>query len=193
MRASGSSRQALQRVAEGAEEAGEAMDVDLGVEVGEDPGGRDAVLQREAGARGRLRAVAEHPPGAVGAAADLEGDEVQDSGRRAARRRRAGAATRGCRRSGAPAGGPRRRGGSGRRGRREAPRGGPPAGRGRGRRGPPPPPRSAPGCGRAARRVRSGRRCRTGGRTRPASRRYWSPRAKRAVELLGLSRGEVAR
>ena len=49
----------------------------LGVEVGEDARGRDAVLQREAGAGGRLGAVAEHPPGAVGAAADLEGDEVQ--------------------------------------------------------------------------------------------------------------------
>ena len=69
--------EALERVAEGAEEAGEAVDVGLGVEVGEDAGGGDAVLQREAGAGGGLGAVAEHPPGAVGAAADLEGDEVE--------------------------------------------------------------------------------------------------------------------
>ena len=69
--------EALQRVAEGAEEAGEAVDVGLGVEVGEDAGGGDAVLQREAGAGGGLGAVAEHPPGAVGAAADLEGDEME--------------------------------------------------------------------------------------------------------------------
>ena len=68
---------ALQRVAEGAEEAGEAVDVVLRVEVGVDARGRDPVLEREAGPRGRLGAVAEHPPGAVGAAADLEGEEVQ--------------------------------------------------------------------------------------------------------------------
>jgi len=70
-------REALQRVAKGAEEAGEAVDVVLGVEVGVDARGRDPVLQCEAGARGRLGAVAEHPPGAVGAAADFEGNEVQ--------------------------------------------------------------------------------------------------------------------
>ena len=69
--------EALQRVAEGAEEAGEAVDVGLGVEVGEDARGGDAVLQREAGAGGGLGAVAEHPPGAVGAAAELEGDEME--------------------------------------------------------------------------------------------------------------------
>ena len=110
--------EALQRVAEGAEEAGQAVDVRLGVEVGEDARGGDAVLQREAGAGGRLGAVAEHPPGAVGAAADLEGEEVQVVAAARRRRRPAGAATRGCRRSGAPAGGRRRPGGSGRRGRR---------------------------------------------------------------------------
>ena len=47
-------------------------------EVGERPRGGDAVLQREAGARRRLRAVAEHPPAAVRPAAELEGEEVQE-------------------------------------------------------------------------------------------------------------------
>ena len=70
--------QALERVAEGAEEAGEAVDAGLGEEVGENPRRRHAVLQREAGAGRGLGAVAEHPPGAVGAATDLEGEEVQE-------------------------------------------------------------------------------------------------------------------
>ena len=45
---------------------------------------REPVLERVAGARGRLRAVAEHPPAAVGAAADVDRVEPQ---MRAARRR----------------------------------------------------------------------------------------------------------
>ena len=45
---------------------------------------RETVLDGVAGARGRLRAVAEHPPAAVGAAADIDGVEAQ---MRAARRR----------------------------------------------------------------------------------------------------------
>ena len=44
--------QVVQRVAEGAEEAGQPMHVGLGIEVGEDARGRDAVFQREARARG---------------------------------------------------------------------------------------------------------------------------------------------
>ncbi len=69
--------QALQRVAKGTEESGQAMDVGLGVEVGKDAARRHPVLQREARARGCLGAVAEHPPRAVRATADLEGDEVE--------------------------------------------------------------------------------------------------------------------
>ena len=68
----------MQRVAEAAEEAGEAVDMHLGVDVGQRARGGDAVLQREAGARRRLRAVAEHPPVAVGTAAELEGAEMQE-------------------------------------------------------------------------------------------------------------------
>ena len=67
----------LQRVTEAAEEGGQPMDVHLGVDVGEGTGRGDAVFQRETGARGRLGAVRQHPPGAVRAAADLEGAEVQ--------------------------------------------------------------------------------------------------------------------
>ena len=50
----------------------------LAVDVGQRARGGDAVLQRKAGARRRLRAVAQHPPGAVRAAAELEGAEVQE-------------------------------------------------------------------------------------------------------------------
>ena len=159
-------REALEGLAEAAEEAGEAVDVGLGVEVGVDARGGDAVLQREAGAGGGLGAVAEHPPAAVGAAADLEGDEVQVVAAARAACRPAAAATRGCRRSGSAAGGRRRPGGSGRRGRRPAPRAGRRAARGRGRCGRPRPPRSARARGRAARRARWGRRGCTGGRRR---------------------------
>ena len=183
--------EALQRVAEGAEEAGEAVDVRLGVEVGEDARGGDAVLQREAGAGGRLGAVAEHPPGAVGAAADLEGDEVQVVAAARRRRRPAGAATRGCRRSGGRAGGRRRPGGSGRRGRRRRASS-----------------RSARWTRPRAMRAPSSSSIRTGmwasGQARslgpavpywrkktPASRRYWSPRAKRRARSSGVEAGEV--
>ena len=48
------------------------------IDVGEGARRGDAVLQREAGARGRLRAVAQHPPAAVRAAAELEGAEMQE-------------------------------------------------------------------------------------------------------------------
>ncbi len=67
-----------QRIAEGAEEAGEAVHVHLGIDIGEGAGGGDAVFQRKAGAGGRLGAVAQHPPIAIGAAAELEGAEMQE-------------------------------------------------------------------------------------------------------------------
>ena len=72
---------AIEGVAEIAEEAGEAMHMHLGVDVGEGARGGDAVLEREAGARGGLGAVAEHPPAAIGAAAEFEGAEMEVSGR----------------------------------------------------------------------------------------------------------------
>ena len=50
----------------------------LGIDVGERARGGDAVLERKAGAGRRLRAVAQHPPAAVRAAAELEGAEVQE-------------------------------------------------------------------------------------------------------------------
>ncbi len=69
---------AVQRVAEAAEEAGEPMDMHLAIDVGERARRGDAVFQRKAGARRRLRAVAQHPPFAVRAAPELEGAEMQE-------------------------------------------------------------------------------------------------------------------
>ena len=187
-RASGSSEQALQRVAEGAEEAGEAVDVRLGVEVGEDARGGDPVLQREAGAGGGLGAVAEHPPGAVGAAADLEGEEVQvvAAARRDADQRPQPLAAAGDQARGQVALGDEAvravEVGD------DAPRAGRRAGSARGRCGRPPPPRSGRGCGRAARRARSGRSAPYWRKKTPASRRYWSPRAKRRASSSGARR-----
>ena len=54
------------------------MHVHFAVDVGQRARGGDAVLQRKAGARRRLRAVAQHPPFAVRAAAELEGAEMQE-------------------------------------------------------------------------------------------------------------------
>ena len=59
------------------EEARQPLDVDRLVEVGEGAGEGEAVLQRIARARGGLRAVAQHPPSPVGAAADVGGIEVE--------------------------------------------------------------------------------------------------------------------
>ncbi|MCY1239586.1 hypothetical protein D9M72_523870 [compost metagenome] len=69
---------ALKRVSELTEEARQSVDMGFGVEIGEGARGRDPVLQCEAGAGGRFRAIRKHPPIAVGAAADLEGYEMQE-------------------------------------------------------------------------------------------------------------------
>ncbi len=69
---------AVQGVAEAAEEAGEPMDIHLAIDVRQCARGGDAVLQRKAGAGRRLGAVAQHPPFAVGPAAELEGAEMQE-------------------------------------------------------------------------------------------------------------------
>ena len=58
--------------------------------------GGDAVFQREAGAGRRLRAVAEHPPVAVRAAAELEGAEMQEMAAGRLARRPAAADIPGC-------------------------------------------------------------------------------------------------
>ena len=72
-----------QRVLQRAEERREQLDVQLAERVGEQPRDREAVLERVAGAGRRLRARADHAPLAVGAAREIEGDEVQeDAGRR---------------------------------------------------------------------------------------------------------------
>ncbi|MGY3460293.1 hypothetical protein ACVWW5_005743 [Bradyrhizobium sp. LM3.4] len=57
------------------EERRDARDVHRLVEIGEGAREHQAVLQRIARARRRLRAVAEHPPAAVGSAADVGGIE----------------------------------------------------------------------------------------------------------------------
>ena len=92
----GAGDHAVQGVAEAAEEAGEPVDVHLAIDVGQRARGGDAVLQREAGARRRLGAVAEHPPVAVGAAAELEGAEMQEVPARPASRRPSAAGIPGC-------------------------------------------------------------------------------------------------
>jgi hypothetical protein len=60
-----------------AEEAGEAVDVEVAIEIGEDAAEDEAVFQRVAGARRRLRAIAQHPPASVRAAPDVGGVEAQ--------------------------------------------------------------------------------------------------------------------
>ena len=66
------------------EERRDALDARGAVDVGNGARQREPVLDGVAGARRRLRAIAEHPPAAVGAAADIDGIEAQ---MRAARRR----------------------------------------------------------------------------------------------------------
>ena len=66
-----------QGIAECAEEGREAMDLRFCVDIGKGAGGGDAGFERKAGARWRLRAVGQHPPIAIGAASDLEGQEMQ--------------------------------------------------------------------------------------------------------------------
>ena len=68
----------LQFVAEGTEEAREAVDMGFGIEIGKGAGGGDAVFERETGAGRGLGAVRQHPPIAVRAAADFEGTEMQE-------------------------------------------------------------------------------------------------------------------
>ena len=59
------------------EERREPLDLERAIDVGHGAREREAVLQRVAGARRRLRAVAEHPPAPVGRAADVDGVEPQ--------------------------------------------------------------------------------------------------------------------
>ena len=75
----GSSRSALarKRVAERLEERRHAFDIHRLVEIGEGARQHQAIFQRVAGARRRLRAVAQHPPAPVGSAADIGGVEMQ--------------------------------------------------------------------------------------------------------------------
>ena len=73
--------QSLQRIEEGAEEASKPMDVGLPVKVRKDAAGGDAIFEREGSAGGCLRAVAQHPPAAIRAAADFEGQEMQEMAR----------------------------------------------------------------------------------------------------------------
>ena len=69
------------------------------IDVGNGARQREPVLERIAGARRRLRAVAEHPPAAVGAARRHRPRRSADARRRAARRRPAAAGIPDCRRS----------------------------------------------------------------------------------------------
>ena len=77
------------------------------IDVGHGARQREPVLERVAGARRRLRAVAEHPPAAVRAAADDRPRRSADARRPAARRRPAGAGIPDCRRPAPPAAGRR--------------------------------------------------------------------------------------
>ncbi len=63
--------------AEFAEEGGETVDIEIAIEIGEDAGGNQPVFERVARARRRLCAVAEHPPAAVRAAANVGGVKAQ--------------------------------------------------------------------------------------------------------------------
>ena len=65
------------------EERRDALDARGAIDVGNGARQRQPVLDRIAGARRRLRAIVEHPPAPVGAAADIDGIEAQ---MRAARR-----------------------------------------------------------------------------------------------------------
>ena len=71
---------------ESLEERRDALDAGGAIDVGNGARQRQAVLDGVAGARRRLRAIVEHPPAAVGAAADVDGIKTQ---MRAAGRRNA--------------------------------------------------------------------------------------------------------
>ena len=66
-----------QRVAERLEEGCYAFDIHRFVEIGKGARQYQAVFQRVAGPRRRLRPVAEHPPAPIGATADIGGIEMQ--------------------------------------------------------------------------------------------------------------------
>ncbi len=53
------------------------MHMHFGIEIGEGARRGDAIFQRKAGTRRRLRAIRQNPPVAVRATADLEGAEMQ--------------------------------------------------------------------------------------------------------------------
>ena len=70
-------RQAQEPLGERAEEAREPAHVALREQLRQALRGHDAVLERVAGARRRLRAIADDPPAAVGRAREIVRDEVQ--------------------------------------------------------------------------------------------------------------------
>ena len=70
-------RERAQRVALGAEERREPLDLAVAKRLGQAARQDDAVLERIAGAGRRLRAVGEHPPVAVGATREIDGVQVE--------------------------------------------------------------------------------------------------------------------
>ena len=72
-----------QRLAECLEERRHALDIHRLVEVGKGARQHQAIFQRVARPRRRLRAVVQHPPAPIGAAADIGRIEVKMRGRRA--------------------------------------------------------------------------------------------------------------
>ncbi len=66
-----------QTVAKGFEERRDALDIHRLVEVGEGARQHQSVFQRIAHAGRRLRAIAEHPPAAIGTAAEIGGIDVE--------------------------------------------------------------------------------------------------------------------
>ena len=66
-----------QIVAKRLEERRDALDIHRFVEIGKGARQHQAIFQRIAGARWRLRAVAQHPPAPVGPAADIGSVEIQ--------------------------------------------------------------------------------------------------------------------
>ncbi len=67
-----------QRVTEAAEEAREAMDMHLAIDVGQRARRSDTVFQGKTGARRRLRPVAEHPPAAIRTTRHFESAKMQE-------------------------------------------------------------------------------------------------------------------
>ena len=70
-------REGGEGLAVGLEEAGEATDVRIFEDIGQDAGADEAILEGVAGAGGRLGAVGEHPPAAVRPAAEVGGIDGQ--------------------------------------------------------------------------------------------------------------------